>query len=979
MDCLSPQQLQQLLNDALPAEKLQLLQAHLDDCAACQRALERLAAGGNTWDKTAQHLGADASAEEAALLQTVARLEAPPPSAQVTQAPSAAPPRDDELYFLEPSSRPGSLGRLDKYEILAVLGKGGFGIVLKAFDESLHRVVAIKVLAPALAASGAARQRFSREARAAAAVMHENVVTIHEVNDKAPVPYLAMQFVSGMTLGDKIEKQGALGLTEVLRIGNQIAEGLAAAHKQGLVHRDIKPANILLENGVERVKITDFGLARLADDASVTQSGVIAGTPMFMSPEQADGLPLDHRTDLFSLGSVLYMMCTGKPPFRAGSTTAVLRRVCEETPRPIRECNPEIPDWLEAVITRLHAKKPEDRFSSAREVADVFAKYLADVQAHRLVKNLLPTAASPAAAAAPPDRDAHTWPKGQGPRRRRLLKALIPVLILTVLGLWMGPWLSRFLRNTSYFWVTGENAADVQLVLLHDGKVIKEISGLGYQGFGLPAGEYVLEARYDKKRWDCQFQHNWTALFSGGIATHKADRLVFLLTRGDEVTITVNMIAREVPGKRVAKAAATIDLAGHWRESPDAGEWGDIHLATTGDGYQGTYTATFNKRPGTMTLTRTGPQSFRGQWAESDHKFHGNLTLETAPDGQSIRISWESRDNRPGGSRKGVQTWVKVKAPALALPRRTEDVPRFILGTWHCDSVILEPKYPPAFAHSTGTSTFDLVAGGKFLRGYTIMKGGHSENLIIQSYDNEKNASRGWFFMSDGGTSGPGIGIFDADKLSLLWMEKLPNGLQTVHQFEFVDANTIKTRLFHQDAKNRIVFELRNTFTRLSKPIAQERLGTDPRLPIEMTVLHRLVGNWRNELTVTHEVPEKRDTMTALIKARPILAGRFIEGEETNEVTGKKEYWLTSYDTEQKCFRFWMFNSSGVASDLNGTWDEATQTIHWKASDNTVEGRWTFKDDDLREIPFTIKNKAGERIMQVEGISRRVVAKKVSK
>ncbi len=150
----------------------------------------------------------------------------------------------------------------------------------------------------------------------------------------------------------------------------QTAAGLAAAHAQGLVHRDIKPANILLENGVERVKITDFGLARAADDASLTQTGVVAGTPQYMSPEQAEGKPLDHRTDLFSLGSVLYAMCTGRPPFRASGTMAVLKRVCEDTPPPIREINPEIPEWLVAIIDKLHAKEPADRFQSAAEVAD---------------------------------------------------------------------------------------------------------------------------------------------------------------------------------------------------------------------------------------------------------------------------------------------------------------------------------------------------------------------------------------------------------------------------------------------------------------------------------------------------------------------------------------------------------------------------------------------------------------------------------
>jgi hypothetical protein len=282
--------------------------------------------------------------------------------------------------FLTPSQKTGSLGRLDHYEILGIVGKGGMGVVLKGFDEKLHRVVAIKVLAPELAVSGTARQRFTREARAAAAVSHEHVVTIHAVEENHRPPYLVMQFVDGVSLQEKLDKEGLPGLKEILRVGLQTAEGLAAAHRQGLVHRDIKPANILLENGVERVKLTDFGLARAVDDASLTQSGVIAGTPLYMSPEQAAGEPIDHRSDLFSLGSVLYALCTGHPPFRAGGTHAVLKRVIDDTPRPIREVNAQIPGSLCDLIARLHAKNPADRFASARDVAELLGQHLAYLQ-----------------------------------------------------------------------------------------------------------------------------------------------------------------------------------------------------------------------------------------------------------------------------------------------------------------------------------------------------------------------------------------------------------------------------------------------------------------------------------------------------------------------------------------------------------------------------------------------------------------------
>src|SRR5437764_4528537 len=238
-----------------------------------------------------------------------------------------------------------------------------------------------------------------------------------------------MRLIDGPTLQEKLGRTGQLALKEILRIGMQIAEGLAAAHRQGLVHRDVKPANILLENGVERVKITDFGLARAGDDASLTQSGVVAGTPMYMSPEQADGLPVDFRSDLFSLGSVLYAMCTGRPPFRAPTTMAILKRVCEETPRPIGEINPELPPWLGELVARLHAKAPADRFASAREVADLLARHLAELQ-----HGGTPSAPrQPQSAELPAEKPAPA-PPGR-PRRRWLMAAAVLLALLTGLGL----------------------------------------------------------------------------------------------------------------------------------------------------------------------------------------------------------------------------------------------------------------------------------------------------------------------------------------------------------------------------------------------------------------------------------------------------------------------------------------------------------------------------------------------------------------
>jgi serine/threonine protein kinase len=284
------------------------------------------------------------------------------------------------LPFLTPCDKPGRIGTLNQYEIMEVVGHGGMGAVLRAFDTKLSRVVAVKIMSPTLAANPTAVKRFLREATTAASVHHDHVVTIHAVDDGHQPPYLVMQFIEGQTLQQKIDREGALELKQILRIGSQAAAGLAAAHKLGLIHRDVKPANILLENGVERVKITDFGLARAADDVQMTQTGIIAGTPQYMSPEQARGEPIDARSDLFSLGSVLYTMCAGRPAFRADNPVAVLRRICDDTPRPIHELNAEIPPWLEGIVDKLLAKNPVDRFSSAEELAELLDQCLAHVQ-----------------------------------------------------------------------------------------------------------------------------------------------------------------------------------------------------------------------------------------------------------------------------------------------------------------------------------------------------------------------------------------------------------------------------------------------------------------------------------------------------------------------------------------------------------------------------------------------------------------------
>lgn len=349
-----------------------LLVAHLNVCSGCRDYMERSAADPQSWSEAAACLLASEFDRSSSIEYSAASLDFGKPD-----VPTSI---QNVLDSLAPSDDPHRLGRLGGYEISGVIGVGGMGVVLKAVDTALDRVVAIKVMAPHLASHATARKRFAREAKAAAAVLHPNVIPIHSVSSEDATPYLVMGYIRGGSLQKRLDREGTLATVEILRIGSQIAAGLSAAHEQGLVHRDIKPENILLEDGVERVTLTDFGLARAVDDASLTQHGTIAGTPQYMSPEQAWGEAVDQASDLFSLGSVLYTLCTGRVPFRAESSHSVMRKIIDEDPTPIRELNPEIPDWLVGIIDRLMAKDKKDRFPSAKELHTLLDACLSHVQ-----------------------------------------------------------------------------------------------------------------------------------------------------------------------------------------------------------------------------------------------------------------------------------------------------------------------------------------------------------------------------------------------------------------------------------------------------------------------------------------------------------------------------------------------------------------------------------------------------------------------
>jgi serine/threonine protein kinase len=282
------------------------------------------------------------------------------PTRKVEPEPNFAPPE-----------KPGEVGTLGRYRVLKKLGRGGMGAVYLTYDTVLARRIALKVMLPQHAVDTEARERFLREARAAAAVSSDHVVTIFDVDEKQGVPFIAMEYLLGYPLDQYLRVNGELPLAQIFRIGRETALGLTAAHELGLVHRDVKPGNLWLEAPHGRVKLLDFGLARAQNDEThLTTSGLVVGTPAFMSPEQARGWKLDGRSDLFSLGVMLFRLATGKMPFNGTTTMAVLTSLAVDIPPLARQLKADVPEALEAIIAKLLAKDPAERYQTAWEVAE---------------------------------------------------------------------------------------------------------------------------------------------------------------------------------------------------------------------------------------------------------------------------------------------------------------------------------------------------------------------------------------------------------------------------------------------------------------------------------------------------------------------------------------------------------------------------------------------------------------------------------
>ncbi|MEO1526222.1 MAG: serine/threonine-protein kinase [Planctomycetota bacterium] len=337
------------------------MESHLESCESCRRLLDEAASSDEFVSQsrsalrstglTSDDWSANESTSESDFLEQ-------PHEGLVSLVKSLLHPSDDEH----------SLGRLGRFEVLGVIGSGGMGIALKARSLDVDRVVAIKIPQPQYWHAEGALETLEREARSAATVMHPNVISIYHVDRHRDVPYLVMPYLPGQSLQHRLSRNGALTLSEAMRVLRQVASALAAAHACGVVHRDVKPANILLGAGTERIVLSDFGLARVQNDATCTATGTFAGTPIYLSPEQALGKGTGPASDVYSLGTLLWTILAGAPPLSGLHAHAIVRRISESDIPPLSKQPIDAPKWVIRMIESMHQTDPAKR-PSASEVA----------------------------------------------------------------------------------------------------------------------------------------------------------------------------------------------------------------------------------------------------------------------------------------------------------------------------------------------------------------------------------------------------------------------------------------------------------------------------------------------------------------------------------------------------------------------------------------------------------------------------------
>jgi len=608
--CPDPRTLELLLLGRLSLMEIDQLEAHLHQCPRCAAAAA-VAVPSDSFVLAVQSLcisdektvtgipsgstmPPSSAVSEATVMQGPEEVSAAGSEPTVQGAATMLNP-SSEFDFLRPPEEPGEMGRLGTYRVIQLLGAGGMGAVFLAEDPVLRRQVALKVINRETAKRKDAIARFLREAQATAKLEHDNIVAIYQAAEDQGVPYIAMPLLKGKSLEDCLRQvKGALSIDETLRIGREIAAGLAAAHAKGLIHRDIKPANIWIEES-GRAKLLDFGLARALsnEDGNLSHPEAIVGTPAYMAPEQAQAEDVDGRADLFSLGCVMYRMATGKQPFQGSNLMATLLSVVnDEPPEPVT-VNPQVPKELTQLIRKLMAKLRDNRYPDANAA-------IAAIRALELKRN-------------PPKvvvRHATRW-----------LWAAVAVVLLTLIPVayFTGPVIHRYTTDQGEVVIETDDA-DVEIKVSKNGEQIEIIDTKTKKTFLLKSGTYEFE-------------------IVGGDPGLKLSSSSFTLERGGKriVTVTKAALGEVCFFGDVSKGKVTLKLNDREFPAVTLKEGAAITVPT------GTYTMTLTNADTNVKLATTTVQvdaarkqmvevyriGERGEWPESPGRI---WTIALSPD-----------------------------------------------------------------------------------------------------------------------------------------------------------------------------------------------------------------------------------------------------------------------------------------------------------------------------------------------------------
>ena len=556
--CPERDQLVDYLLGRLPSEDSSFCEAHLAECNPCEQTIRSLDVSDTLSELAQNGLGKTeklAKEESAVLKQLVGDIAqwSQPPAANRTAAFET--PRDSDLvdraaevqHFFETATQPEDIGRVGKYRIVELLGAGSSGVVYRAIDTQLGRHVAVKFLRPSLGV--VARLRFLTEAQAAAVINHPNVVQIFEVGMEDKLAFIAMQCLPGQTLEQFLKERGALGNDETRKIGKQIAAGLAAAHQAGIVHRDIKPANIWICSKTENVTILDFGLARILDeDPQLTCTGLIAGTPCFMSPEQTRGRDIDRRSDFFSLGCLLYQCLTGVLPFKSENVLATLQSVQMLTPEAPIQLDPGVDPGLSSLVMTLLEKSPHNRPSQTEDISAAFDLPVSDW-------NFAPAQIRPTDNSNPPPINSNSKNRVAASQPTRWWPGVVAAVAigLVSLGSFFLPQIIRIATNKGQI-VIESNDPDVQVEVLQGGERIEIIDLKTKQKLSVVSGEYQIRPMGDQNEISI-------------------DKEKLTISRGE------NEIVRVTRNESEAKAEAEVAIAA----KPDTQRKGEKYLLDAGD------------------------------------------------------------------------------------------------------------------------------------------------------------------------------------------------------------------------------------------------------------------------------------------------------------------------------------------------------------------------------------------------------------